>query len=64
MKIVLKFSKAELSKAVADYAVARLGKAVKGDVSFTVSADYDFHDRPTGTHSVSASFEYDDEAKP
>lgn len=64
MKIVLKLTKAELSQAVADYSAKRLGKTVKGDVSFTVSADYDFHDRPTGTHSISASFEYDDEVAP
>jgi hypothetical protein len=60
MKTTLHLNKAELSQAVADFVAKKLGKTVKIDVSFQVSADYDFHDRPTGTHSITASASFEE----
>lgn len=64
MKIVYQLNKAELSQAVADFVARKIGKTVKIDVTFSVSADYDYSDRPTGTHSISASASFDPEPSP
>lgn len=54
MKTSFHLSQPELSQAVADFVAKKMGKDIKVDVQFQVTANYDFADRPTGTSSISA----------
>lgn len=63
MKTSLELNKLELSQAVADFVAKKVGKTVKVDVRFNISADYDFADRPTGTHSITAIATFDEEVR-
>lgn len=54
MKATYTLNRTELSQAVADYVSKQAGKSLEVNVRFNISADYDFADRPTGAHTITA----------
>lgn len=59
MRSTIQLNRRELSQAVADYVAKKIGKTIKGDVTFDVSAATDPMDRPTGGHNITANFSYE-----